>query len=42
MENVRPIMTQVDEFRRLNEKSGMFQNLRGNQIKETNSVGRPK
>ena len=32
--NVRPILIYADEAHRLNEKSGMFQNMGENQIKE--------
>lgn len=31
---VKPILTYADEAHRLNEKSGMFHNMRENQIKE--------
>ena len=32
--SVSPILTYADEAHRLNEKSGMFQNMGENQIKE--------
>ena len=32
--SVKPILTYADEAHRLNEKSGMFQNMGENQIKE--------